>query len=65
MRNGSRVLFLFAASTFGAPLLVLVAVTGLCLAGNVALTWQDTAPTVDDFDGPVRLAVLVAEGVLL
>jgi NSS family neurotransmitter:Na+ symporter len=44
---------------------VLVAVTALRLAGDVAFPWQYVGPTVADLGGPLRLAVLVAEGVLL
>lgn len=44
---------------------VLVAITALRLVGNVAFPWQFMGPTVADLGGPVRLAVLVAEGVLL
>ncbi|MDZ7701033.1 MAG: hypothetical protein U5J98_02600 [Halobacteriales archaeon] len=37
----------------------------LRIGGSVALPWQYTGPTVVDLGGPVRLAVLVVEGVLL
>lgn len=44
---------------------VLVAIVVLRLAGNVAFPWQYTGPAVAQLGGPVRLAVLVAEGILL
>ncbi|MFB6352499.1 MAG: sodium-dependent transporter [Halobacteriales archaeon] len=44
---------------------VLVAITALRLLGNVAFPWQYLGPTVADLGGPVRLAVLIVEGVLL
>ena len=49
---------------YGIPA-VLVTVTAIRLAGGGPVRWQLLGPTVAELGGPVRLAVLIVEGVLL